>query len=348
MSQTGAIFVEAYRNLNSKKLFWISLVLSVMVVGAFATMGINEDGISIGWWPLGDYSFGLNSDVMPPAEFYKGLFIIFGIPWWLTWIATILALISTGGIFVDLMTSGSIDLVLSKPIGRLRLFVTQYVAALLFVTLQITLFTAACFLLIGIRGGEWEPGLFLAVPVVVCFFSYLYSVCVLLGIMTRSTVAAILLTILFWSGLWLLSGAETALLGLATIDKQGTLEELANAPPPGGANPPHSGDDASNDGAKPETISLWWARPIHDVVYGVKTVLPKTGDTIGLLDRWLIDAANLQNRPGDDRPQAAKDLEKELVEEIQGRSVGWVVGTSLGFELVVLSLAALVFCRRDY
>ena len=34
-----------------------------------------------------------------------------------------------------------------------------------------------------------------AVPLVVCFFSYLFSVCVLLGVWTRSTVAAILLTI---------------------------------------------------------------------------------------------------------------------------------------------------------
>ena len=39
MTQTGAIFLEAYRNLNSKKLFWIVLVISVLVVGTLPRWG---------------------------------------------------------------------------------------------------------------------------------------------------------------------------------------------------------------------------------------------------------------------------------------------------------------------
>jgi len=39
VSQTVAIFVSAYRNLNSKKLFWVSLVISALVVVAFAAWG---------------------------------------------------------------------------------------------------------------------------------------------------------------------------------------------------------------------------------------------------------------------------------------------------------------------
>jgi hypothetical protein len=42
------------------------------------------------------------------------------------------------------------------------------------------------------------------------------------------------------------------------------------------------------------------------------------------------------------------ETQRQIREEITGRSVAWVVGTSLGFEAVVLSLAAWVFCRRDY
>ena len=36
------------------------------------------------------------------------------------------------------------------------------------------------------------------IPLVVCSYSYLFCVCVLVGVMTRSTIAAILLTLLFW------------------------------------------------------------------------------------------------------------------------------------------------------
>ena len=93
---------------------------------------------------------------------------------------------------------------------------------------------------------------------------------------------------------------------------------------------------------------LPWLSPTHDAVYAAKTVLPKTGETIALLERRLIDMANLEDRPGDKRPEELKEVEKELVETNRDRSVAWIVGTSLGFELIVLSLAAFLFCRRDY
>ena len=349
MSQTGAVFIEAYRNLNSKKLFWISLVLSATVVGVFAALGINEDGVKVAFWQL-DTPLGLSSDVISPPQFYKGLFVYFGIGFWLSWIATILALVSTAGVFVDLVTSGSIDLVVSKPIGRLRLFLTQYAAALLFVTLQVTLFTTAGFLLIGIRGEAWEPGLFLAIPVVVCFFSYLYSFCVLLGITTRSTVAALLLTLLFWFGVYLFSTAEQTLLMFDTMDKQGvTLNDMNDQSQGRESKSDDSPDDERADDAEtPKDENSRWLSRAHDIVYGIKTVLPKTDETIGLLERWLMDVANLQERPDDNRTEKAKNVQKELVETIHGRSIAWIVGTSLGFELVILSLAAWIFCRRDY
>ena len=176
MTQTAAIFLDAYRNLNSKKLFWVTLVISAIVVVAFACVGINDQGLKILAWQINTV---VNAKTMPPATFYKQIFVVGGVNLWLAWLAAILALISTAGIFPDLISSGVIDLFVSKPIGRLRLFLTEYVAGLLFVTLQVTIFSAASFLVIGLRGGVWEPGLFVAVPVVVCFFSYLFSVCAL-------------------------------------------------------------------------------------------------------------------------------------------------------------------------
>ena len=39
MTQTCAIFLEAYRSLNSKKLFWIVLILSGLVVSVLPPWG---------------------------------------------------------------------------------------------------------------------------------------------------------------------------------------------------------------------------------------------------------------------------------------------------------------------
>ena len=40
--------------------------------------------------------------------------------------------------------------------------------------------------------------------------------------------------------------------------------------------------------------------------------------------------------------------QQEVIDVLRGRSIAWVVGTSLGFEAVVLAFAAMIFCRRDY
>src|SRR5207237_9963707 len=77
------------------------------------------------------------------------------------------------------------------------------------------------FLVLGLRGGAWEPALFLAVPLVVLMFSYLFAVCVLLGVLTRSTVAALLLTLLFWSALWAVHQSEVLLLRAQLFDQPG-------------------------------------------------------------------------------------------------------------------------------
>jgi len=361
MTQTLAIFFEAYRSLNAKKMFWVVLLLSGLVVVAFAFVGVNERGVKIVFWQVD--SELINSENVPPQLLYKWLFVYIGIGVWLSWIATILALISTAGIFPDLITSGSIAMVVSKPIGRLRLFATEYVAGLLFVTLQVAIFSLASFLVIGLRGGVWEPALFMAVPLVVCLFSYLFSVCVLLGILTRSTMASLLLTLLFWLMVYGVGTTESTLVLFRTMDEQGvTWEEMQAGPRAGGtgsgrrahraSNPDLAMDTEVRDSAtQQETAdqkgSSRSLKTAHNALYGVKTFLPKTGETIDLLERTLISMAELPEQPGqEDAPQAR--VGREMAQTLRNRSVGWVLGTSLGFELVVLSLAAFIFCRRDF
>jgi ABC-type transport system involved in multi-copper enzyme maturation permease subunit len=194
-TQTWGLLVDAYRDLHSRRLFWITLVLSLIVPAAFLFVGINPRGVTIfgkeipGAW---------NSNIIQPVEFYRFLVVAGAIPIWLGFFASILALVSVGGIFPDMLTGGSVDLYLSKPLSRSRLFLTKYLFALSFVALQVFAFSAMGFIVIGARAGNWDPRLLLAVPLVVLFFSYIYCFCVLMGVLTRSTLAAILITVLFW------------------------------------------------------------------------------------------------------------------------------------------------------
>lgn len=354
MTQTLAILIDSYRELTHRRLFWIALALSGFVVLAAAAAGVNERGVTVLHWTI--ELQGLNSSVVSPALFYKGAFVALGVSIWLTWVATILALITTAGIIPDLVASGSIDLAVSKPISRARLFLTKFVGGLLFSTLQVTVFTVASFFVIGIRGGAWEPGVFIAIPLVVIFYSYLFAFCALMGVLTRSTVASLLLTILFWALcalLWIVfvlvnTGRIANDLNIASIER--IMEERVR----------ERGERADNTKLQEdlESARSWqsfWERGSR---YGewVVTPLPKTAATIELLQRQLISAADLP-APAEENAEGSpfsggrvkqRDLERAVGEWQGTYSPTWIIGTSLGFEFVILSLCVWIFSRRDY
>jgi hypothetical protein len=96
----------------------------------------------------------------------------------------------------------------------------------------------------------------------------------------------------------------------------------------------------------------------HRIFVATMTVFPKTSETVELLNRSLVSAADLkplvEEVDEDDRRDAfgrsAADAAADVAvtEIIYTRSLGWVLGTSLAFEGVVLMTAAWIFCRRDY
>jgi len=427
--QTLAIIVDAYRELNAKRLFWVTMILSVLVVAGFACLGNNERGMTFLTWTIENPAF--STAVIGRADFYKFWFVNLGLAIWLAWAAMILALVSTAPLFPDFLANGAIELSLSKPIGRVRLFLTKYAAGLLFVTLQVLVFTVASFLVIGIRGGAWEPGLLLAVPIVVLVFSFLYCVCVLFGVLTRSTIAALLLTLLVWFVIFIANSADGSLLFFKNqtaaavefreaeaAEIRVSIEDLTRRRDAGGPftieDAPEVGEsDADGEAAEAtpagsgtgfmsrlrDVLSAKERTPttveaatreierrqkkldaldaqiaesrranriltrVHTGVFTLKTVLPKTGESIDLMKRWLISEAALEGmsaarddqqgrggrRRGDESlSRSYNEAGKRTERALRGRSVAWVLGTSVVFEAVVLALAAWLFVRRDF
>ena len=390
LTQTSALFLDAYRELNAKKLFWVVLALSLLVVCAFAAAGINPQGITFLHWQI--RAPVINTNFVSRELFYKYLFSNFGVGFWLTLVGLALALVSTAGIIPDLIAGGSVDLYLCRPISRLRLFLTKYLTALLFVALQVLVFTAASFLVLGLRGGVWSPKTFLAIPLVLLVFSYLYAFCALVGLLTRSTVAALLLTTLFWLLIFgvdagekfalrntIAGDIETAAYAnqFSYMDKElalaqerldkGDATAAAEIKRVTAARAALEQKKRTSDPSRENAVTL------HRILLAAKTVLPKTSETNALIDRWLEVgddiAINRAERRADrraafatatgggwfnrfkDRTEVGTDdpqVEREIADRLRHRPTSWVLGTSLAFEAVILSLAAWIFCRRDF
>ncbi|HMN94889.1 MAG TPA: ABC transporter permease [Phycisphaerales bacterium] len=293
--QTGALLVDAFRELNHRKLFWISMGINVLVIAAAACFGLNERGVTLLWWEFSTPS--LAAAFPSVAEFYRQIFLDLGVGIWLSWAAVILGLVSTASIFPDFLAGGSVDLWFSRPISRVRLFLTKYLFALLFVALQVAVFAVGAFLVMGIRGGLWAPGIFLAIPLVTAMFSYLFAFSVLFGVLTRSAIAALLLTIAVWFGLFVFNAADSALLSVSTMTKleiettKRRLEIQEKRRVPNEERVAALRTNLASLEGIPERID-WW----HGLVVRIKTFLPKTEETVALMQRNLVPMEDLRRR----------------------------------------------------
>ena len=355
MIQTLALLHAAYRELNARKLFWVTLALSGLVVAAMGSVGLNETGLTVLWWQFG-LAF-LNTRITPVDAFYKFIFAELAVPYWLAWLATILALISTASIFPDMVSGGSIDILLSKPIGRVRLFLTRYLTGLLFVLLQVSVFTIAAFLVIGFRGGSWEPWILISIPLVLLFYSYLFSICALLGTITKSTIASFLITMLFWLMVFgVNSGEQITLAGRTALEislgySQEDLKEAVDAGDPIEVTEPLQ--QMCDEDQK--SLDTW--KGLHVWFFAAKTALPKTGETIDLLERVLRERTGMEIGGPPERQEmmfganqriSNREFGAKLQETMDQRSMTWIIGTSLLFEFVVLGLVCWYFSRRDF
>lgn len=315
------IMVDSLRLLRARALFWVTLGFSALVALIFLSIGFSPQGFSL-LFGLAEYEHEFLRAGNPLAEvvYVGGIFngVVVGV--WLSWAAVGLALVSCASIFPDFMAEGSIGVFLSKPVGRLRLFFYKYLGSLMFVALQVGLFCLIVFFALRWRLGVWNPSVFWAVPVVVLIFSYLYSVVTYVAVRTRSVMAAIFAAMLVWFVSYLGQKGEEIIYVLADREAVQTPQQTSY-------------------------------RDLHRAAVMAMTVLPKTGETARLLDRWVVAGG----RRGISQAElfgaflGARLGDREGIDAAaQRHSLGFVLGTSLAFEAVLLGLAAWRFKRMDF
>lgn len=326
MNQILAILWDSYRLLLAKKLFWITLFLSILVGLLYFSIALNDKGFSV-LFGLKKIEAPLFSKGSPLGKYvYMKIFTDYLVPYWMGVFSLVLALISVCPIFPDFLKKGSIDVAVSKPINRVTLFVVKYIGCLLFVAIQISLFCLICFIAQGIRLGDWNAQIFWAVPLVVLAFSLIFCVAVLVSIRTQSMIFSLLVALLVW-------GISTAVMWSET-----GLYFLANNPM----------IKAATKGENGMAVN---AKKFHPIVEKITFPFPKSQRITGVLKNKVVVEGKgmtsyiemfLEAVGARDRNSAFR---KELAER---HSTSKVIGTSLGFNLVILTIACWMFVRRDY
>jgi len=119
------------------------------------------------------------------------------------WVAILVSIVITAFFVPNMLRKGTIDLLLAKPISRVTLLLYKYVGGLIFIFLNTTVAILGVWLALSLRSGVWAPSFLISIPIITFFFAILYAVSTLFGVLTRSPIVAILLTVAVWFGLFL-------------------------------------------------------------------------------------------------------------------------------------------------
>ena len=91
-----------------------------------------------------------------------------------------------------MIEKGAADVLFHKPLGRLTFYLSRYFAGLFFVGLLATLMAVGMYAGFLLVSGYHDPGILLAAPLLTYLFGLIYAVAMWVGVVTRSTVAAML------------------------------------------------------------------------------------------------------------------------------------------------------------
>ena len=126
-------------------------------------------------------------------------------------IGVFIALLVTASIVPQMLDSGAIDLLLSKPVSRPLLFLSKFFGGCAFIFLNATFLIAGLWIIVGWRFGIWSDGLLWTIPVFVFVFAIYYSVSTLAAVIWRNAVISIVVSILFWAICFAVGVSKSAL-----------------------------------------------------------------------------------------------------------------------------------------
>jgi ABC-type transport system involved in multi-copper enzyme maturation permease subunit len=243
-------------------------------------------------------------------------------------VALILSIIMTGFFVPNMLRKGTVDLLIVKPINRVTLLLYKYIGGLSYMFINTVVIVLGVWLVIGARSGVWGTGFLLSIPILTFQFAIFYAVSTLFGVLTRSTIVAILMG----CGTW----ALVSLLGWVyiQIDKTRHMNEEREIQMKkfGQARD----DEANNPDRQYEEEML--PRTVYNIADAIHFVLPRMKDLDVIITRGVqLDLLGADN------------TERKAIEKLYSSFRGWEAFAVSGLWIAaMLGLACWRFSTKDY
>lgn len=198
-----ALFQDSIQQVFDNWVFRLLVILTICMVAPTFLMGFHSDHISILWtW---DYTYNdlaplglqIPPDVRANEMLIKGIqtVVIEG----LAGVAGIIFCVAATAFFVPrMLEKGAADTLFSKPVSRATLLFMRYFSGLLFVGVLSFALVGGMWAGFALVSGYTDTGFLWSAVTLVYLYALLHSFSVLVGTVTRSSVAAILLVLMIF------------------------------------------------------------------------------------------------------------------------------------------------------
>lgn len=178
---------------------------------------VNENKVWIGYagWKMSDDPLPVS--LKQAREFVESMILQLILKVGLGVFAVGASIIVTSPMIPDMFQTGSLHLLLSKPISRSLLFLTKFLGGCVFVAINIAFFLTGLYLVAGSRLGIWNQGLLLCIPVCIFIFIIFYTVSALAGLIWKNAIVCVVFTVLFWLLCFFLGFAQGVMKPFAQI-----------------------------------------------------------------------------------------------------------------------------------
>ena len=185
-----AIVKNTIREAFSKKILLLLFILFSLVILLIATV-INLDAVE-GIPQL----LGTSTDFNYYSFIVRMELLMISQPSFL--IVMILFIILSSSFIPSLLQKGNIELTLSKPVSRTNIILGKFVGGVILVFIALAYLITLIWLIISAKSGVWHFAFLLSIIWYTIIFAVLYSLIILTGLITKSTVMTLIINVLIF------------------------------------------------------------------------------------------------------------------------------------------------------
>jgi ABC-type transport system involved in multi-copper enzyme maturation permease subunit len=198
----GWLVADTFRQSLWSGVFWLMLTATGLCVAFGLTARIREP--QPGAPGQLSYLFGAVREPTTHDRDYhaRQLLLAFGVGGANT-LGLLLAVAATAGFIPGFVDPNSALILLAKPVRRWQMLAGKFLGVLAFFTVHALIFVVGTWVAVGIATGVWPSEYLWTLPLAVLNFAMFFSFSTMLAVTTRSTVACVFGTLMFWLVCWL-------------------------------------------------------------------------------------------------------------------------------------------------